>query len=108
MFRAANWMGGLSLLLFWMPVAGPLVAGLVGGWKGRTPGNALLAVFVPAVLLAALTFAAVAWLADAFWGSLAAAGSLVLLLLNVVPLLLGALMGALAARFREAGEGHKR
>ena len=95
-FRAMNWMGGLALLLFWLPGIGPFVAGLVGGFKARTVGNATLAVFLPAVLLGAMSFAAVTWMYDAIWGALAGAGTAVLLLINVGPLFLGAVLGAVA------------
>jgi len=46
---AVNWMGGLTLLLFWLPVVGPLIAGVVGGIKAGTVGRAVAAVFVPAI-----------------------------------------------------------
>ena len=90
-----NWMGGLTLLLFWMPGVGPFIAGLVGGFKARTIGNAALAVFLPAVLLGVMSFAAVAWMADAIWGALAGVGTAVFLLINIGPLFLGAILGAL-------------
>ena len=32
-FKGAVWMLVLSTLLFWLPVAGPLIAGFVGGRK---------------------------------------------------------------------------
>ena len=90
-----NWMGGLTLLLFWMPGVGPFIAGLVGGFKARTIGNAALAVFLPAVLLGGMSFAALAWMADAIWGALAGVGTAVFLLINIGPLFLGAILGAL-------------
>ncbi len=95
-----NWMGGLSMLLFWIPVAGPLVAGLVGGWKAGSVGRAFAAVFLPAVLLFIMTFAGVTYLTDAFWGVLAGLGAAALSLLNLGPLLLGAFGGGLAAELR--------
>ena len=49
LYRGMNWMAGLSILLFWLPVAGPLIAGLVGGYKAGDLRRALLAVFLPAV-----------------------------------------------------------
>jgi hypothetical protein len=92
---AINWMGGLTLLLFWMPVLGPLIAGLVGGVKAGTVGRAVAAVFVPAVLTGVLAAAGVAYLADWFpWGLLAGLGTVVVCLLNVVPLFAGAVAGA--------------
>lgn len=92
---AINWMGGLTLLLFWMPVVGPLIAGLVGGVKAGTVGRAIAAVFVPAILTGVMAAAGVAYLADWFpWGLLVGLGAVVICLLNVVPLFAGAVMGA--------------
>ena len=45
------WMLVISILLFWLPVLGPLVAGVVGGMKSGGVGKALMAVFLPAVLI---------------------------------------------------------
>jgi hypothetical protein len=97
---AMNWMGGLALLLFWLPVVGPLIAGLVGGWKAGSVARAVAAVFLPAVLLFLMTFVGVTYLADAFWGFLAGAGAAAISLFNLGPLLLGALSGGLAAELR--------
>lgn len=95
-----NWMGGMSLLLFWVPGLGPLLAGAIGGFKARRITSAVLAVFVPAVALGAMTFAAITWIWGAGWGSVAALGTAALLLLNVGPLFLGAILGGLAAEIR--------
>ena len=90
-----NWMGGLSLLLFWLPVGGPLIAGLVGGVKAGTVGRAVTAVFLPAVLTGLLTAGGITYLADWYpWGLLAGLGAVVHCLLNVVPLFTGAVVGA--------------
>lgn len=105
LISAMNWMGGLGILLFWLPIAGPLVAGLVGGWKAGSVGRAFAAVFLPAVLLFALTFAGVTYLTDALWGFLAGAGAAVLSLLNLGPLLLGAFGGGLVAELHEWRRG---
>jgi hypothetical protein len=98
-------MGGLSLLLFWLPVAGPLIAGLVGGAKAGTVGRAVAAVFLPAILTGALTAAGVTYLADWFpWGMLAGAGAILLCLLNVVPLFTGAVLGAVVRPLLPPGQ----
>jgi predicted branched-subunit amino acid permease len=100
---AMNWMGGLSLLLFWMPIVGPLVAGLVGGRKAGSVKRAVAAVFLPALLLGLLVTAGVAYLTDLLaWGVLAGIGTATLLLLQVGPMLAGALSGGLIAEL-EAG-----
>ncbi len=94
-----NWMGGLALLLFWLPVAGTLIAGLVGGWKAGSVKRALVAVLLPGVLVGLLAFVGVTWLTHAiFWGVLAGLGGVVVSLLNIGPLLVGALAGGVAAQ----------
>ena len=101
LYSGMNWMGGLSLLLFWLPVAGPLIAGLVGGWKAGDLRRALLAVFLPAVGLGLLIAVGVGWLTHlAFWGVLAGLGGLVLALINIGPMLIGAIIGGVAASVR--------
>ena len=50
------WMLVLSLLLFWLPFFGPLIAGFVGGKKSGGVGPAILAVFLPAILLGVIFF----------------------------------------------------
>ncbi|HLS47958.1 MAG TPA: hypothetical protein VK012_05525 [Gemmatimonadales bacterium] len=97
-----NWMGGLSLLLFWIPVFGPLIAGAVGGYKAGTVGRAVLAVFLPAVLMGLLAAAAAAWLTDfVLWGVVAGLGTAALMLLQIGPLLGGAVAGGVAALLEE-------
>ena len=98
-------MGGLTLLLFWLPVLGPLIAGLVGGVKAGTVGRAIAAVFVPALLTGVLAAGGVSYLADWWpWGLLAGLGAVVICLLNVVPLFAGAVAGAvLSPLFRRSG-----
>jgi len=100
---AMNWMGGLSLVLFWIPVIGPFIAGLVGGRKAGTIGRAVIAVFLPAVLTGVMAFAGVTYLTDTFWGVLAGLGGVLLSLLQVGPLFVGAVVGGLAAE-----AGHRR
>jgi len=92
-----NWMGCLTLLLFWLPVVGPFIAGLVGGVKAGSVKNALLAVFVPGVMIGVMVAVAVTYLADVYWGVLAGFGGVALSFLNIGPLLLGAVLGGAGA-----------
>lgn len=91
-----SWMFLLSILLFWLPVLGPLVAGFVGGRKAGSLGNAVLAVFLPAVVIGtALFFLASILTGLPLVGFLAGTGGLVFALAHAGPLLLGAIVGAL-------------
>jgi len=91
---AMNWMGCLTLLLFWLPIVGPFIAGLVGGMKAGSVKRALLAVFVPGVMIGVMVAVGVTYLTDLlFWGVLAGLGGIALSFLNIGPLLLGAVLG---------------
>jgi hypothetical protein len=94
-----NWMGCLTLLLFWLPVIGPLIAGVVGGVKAGSVKRALLAVFVPGVMIGVMVAVSMTYLADAFWGVLAGLGGVAISFLNIGPLFLGAVLGGLGAEF---------
>jgi len=59
--RGAFWIVLLSLLLFWIPILGPAVAGYVGGRKAGTPLRAAIAALIPI----AIAFGALAALAGA-------------------------------------------
>jgi len=92
------WMFVISLLLFWLPIVGPLLAGLVGGKKSGGVGNALAAVFLPGIVFGVLLFLmATALTGMPLIGSIAGAGGLILSLEHVGPLLIGAIIGGLIA-----------
>ena len=99
LMSAMNWMAGLGLLLFWLPVFGPLAAGIVGGLKAGTVGRALLATFLPAVATGLMTAAGVAYLTDTLgWGLLAGAGITAWILAGIGPMLVGAIIGGAFSR----------
>ncbi len=86
----------LSILLFWLPILGPLIAGFVGGRKAGSLGNAILAVVLPGIVFGVLLFFLGTMLTGfAFFGFLAGAGGLAIALLHVGPLLVGAVVGAI-------------
>ena len=98
LWAAIGWMSMLSLLLFWLPLLGPFLAGYVGGKKAGTPGNAALAVFLPGVLLAVLSFVLGTMLSGLpIIGILAGFGGLIFAFANIGPLLVGALLGGFMA-----------
>jgi hypothetical protein len=94
----AIWMVILSLLLFWLPAVGPLIAGIVGGKVAGGVGAGLLAALLPAlVLAAALFFLGTSLTGLPVVGAIFGAGAFVLVLVQIGPLLLGALIGGLLA-----------
>jgi hypothetical protein len=96
--RAMVWMFVLSLLLFWLPLIGMFIAGLVGGRKAGGVGTAILAVLLPGVVVAGLMFfLATALTGMPLLGAIAGFGTGVLIVANVGPLLAGAVVGGLLA-----------
>jgi hypothetical protein len=92
---AVIWIFVLSILLFWLPILGPLIAGFVGGRKAGGLGNALIACILPGILLAVFLFLFASTLTlIPLVGFLAAAGGLALAFAHIGPLLLGAILGA--------------
>ncbi len=94
----ALWMFLLSLLLFWLPVLGPLIAGLVGGKKAGGVGAAIAAVFLPAVFVGILLFVLFTAIGLPLVGVLT--GGLAFLTVAVTligPLLIGAILGGVLA-----------
>jgi hypothetical protein len=92
---AVVWMFVISILLFWLPVIGPFIAGFVGGRRAGGLGNALIACILPGILLSvALFFLASALTLVPLLGFVAAAGGLALAFAHIGPLLLGAILGA--------------
>ena len=92
---AMIWMFVLSILLFWLPVAGPLIAGFVGGRKAGSLSNALLAVLLPGIIVGVATFLLASVLTGVpIIGALAGAGGVTLSLVHVGPMLVAAIIGA--------------
>jgi hypothetical protein len=95
---AIGWMFLLSLLLFWLPVVGPLIAGFVGGRKAGGVGNAIAAVFLPGIVFGIALFALAAVLLSVpLLGAIAGFGGFAIATAHVGPLLLGAIVGGATA-----------
>ena len=95
---AMAWMLGLSVALFWLPVLGMFIAGLVGGRKAGTVMGALGAALLPAAIVGlAMFLGAALFLGMPILGLLAGFGASALVVANVVPMLLGAILGGLLA-----------
>ena len=98
MIMAMAWMFILSLLLFWLPAFGSLVAGIVGGKVAGGVGSGILAALLPGILLAVgLLVGGTMLTALPVVGAVIAGGGLLLYLFYIPPLLIGALIGGLMA-----------
>lgn len=90
---AMLWMIGVSILVFWVPFAGPVFAGFVGGSRAGGVGPAVVAAVLPAILVAALVFVLGPVVALPAFGVLAGVGTLLVMISQSVPLVLGAALG---------------
>ena len=94
---AMSWMAVLSLLLFWLPLFGPLIAGFVGGRTAGSASRGLLAAVLPAAVLCFVLIGAGTALAGLpLIGIIASASLFLLIVVQSLPLLVGALLGGLS------------
>lgn len=94
---AMIWMAVLSLLLFWLPLLGPLIAGFVGGRAAGSASRGLLAAVLPAAALCFVLVGAGTALAGLpLIGIIASASLFLLIVIQSLPLLLGAFVGGLS------------
>lgn len=88
------WMFIISLLLFWLPGIGPLIAGVVGGKQAGGVLAGLLAAMLPGIVVAiGLFFAGTMLTTLPVVGAVLAGSGLLLYVLYIPPLLIGALIG---------------
>lgn len=90
---ATLWMVGLSILLFWIPTVGPLIAGFVGGRKAGGIGAAVVAAIIPAILVSVLLLVLAILIDLPIIGALVGAGLFFVILFESAPLLIGAVLG---------------
>ena len=99
LIAAVLWMFVLSILLFWLPLLGPLLAGFVGGRKAGDVGTAVLAVCLPGAIIAAMIMLfSTVLLGMPLLGMFAGMGAFVLALAHVGPMFVGALLGGATAK----------
>lgn len=92
------WMLLLSILLFWLPGIGTLLAGIVGGKVSGSAGRGFMAAILPSVILGvALGLAAGLLTGLPVVGFIAGMGGLMFGLINAGVLIVGALVGGLMA-----------
>ncbi len=82
------------MFLFWLPMLGPFLAGIVGGRKSGGVLNAIMAAMLPSLLSALLLMNFASMLSGIpILGSLAAAGALAIAFAGFTPLIVGAILG---------------
>jgi hypothetical protein len=97
-FWGAVWMLLLSMLLFWLPGIGSLIAGVVGGKVAGSVGRAFLASLLPSIALGAALFVLATLLtAWPLLGFIAAIGGFTFGVVGAGVLIVGALIGGLLA-----------
>ena len=95
---AIFWMTIISLLLFWLPVLGPAIAGFVGGKKAGGVGPAILAALLPGILFGVLLFLVASSLTGIpLYGAFVGAVGTGIAFAHIGPLLLGAIVGGALA-----------
>ncbi|HSW00649.1 MAG TPA: hypothetical protein VLI39_10785 [Sedimentisphaerales bacterium] len=94
----AVWMLMISLLLFWLPLIGPLLAGIVGGKRAGGVGEAIAAAFLPALGMAVFVAVIGAGFGLPLIGLVTGAATFIAVAGAVIgPLLVGAVIGGLLA-----------
>lgn len=97
----------LSLVLAWLPLVGPLLAGAIGGYYCGTVSRALVTVLFPALILGIFVWWMGTMLDHAIGGFLFAIGGAVLVIVHEAGLILGAAVGGfIAQRRRPASRPH--
>lgn len=88
--KAALYMSVISLLLIWLPIVGPVVAGIAGGKAARTVGKALLASVIPSILVGAALFAILNAFELPLIGALSGIAVFVFVLVGDIPMAIAA------------------
>lgn len=87
-------MVALSIVLFWLPIVGPLIAGFVGGRTARRLDLALYSALLPSVVIALLALFSWHYIPYPLAGLLSGGELSRAILFDSLPLLVGAVLGA--------------
>jgi hypothetical protein len=86
-----------SLLLFWVPLLGPFIAGFMGGWIIKRAWLAAAVTLLPETVLGLLVWGALAVFDLPLLGALAGATTFLVIAFQGIPLLAGAFIGGAIA-----------
>ncbi|WP_199243399.1 hypothetical protein [Halopenitus persicus] len=94
-FSGVIWMSALSVLLFWLPFFGPLLAGFVGGKKAGSVVSGIVAAVLPAIATGGLLFLAGTALELPVIGAIVGGAAMLVVVTHSGILLVGAGVGGL-------------
>lgn len=92
------WMLVLSILLFWLPILGPFIAGVVGGRVAGSASNGFVAAILPMLIVVFLVVIVSTFFLLPGIGLLAGTSLVVASILHSLPLIVGALLGGALAQ----------
>ncbi len=92
------WMLVVSILLFWLPILGPFIAGVVGGRVAGSASNGFVAAILPTLIVAFLVVIVSTFFLLPGVGLLAGSSLVVASILHGLPLIVGALLGGALAQ----------
>ena len=88
--KAALYMGVISLVLIWLPIVGPVIAGIAGGKAARTVGKALVASVIPSIVLGVGLFAILNAFDLPLVGALSGLAVFVFIFIGDIPMMIAA------------------
>lgn len=86
-------MTALAILIGWIPIVGPAVAGYVGGRKAGSPGRAFVAGLIPAVIVGVLVGVILALFDLPVIGTVTGFAIAIWVAIEAIPLLVAAVVG---------------
>ncbi|OKY77316.1 MAG: hypothetical protein BTN85_1966 [Candidatus Methanohalarchaeum thermophilum] len=93
---AAILMVVISVVLFWLPILGPFIAGIIGGKKAGGPIAGIIAALLPAIALGVLLFLFGSILTGLpFIGAIIGGSTFLLVISTDLILILGAIIGGI-------------
>jgi hypothetical protein len=94
-FRAIMWMSLVSIILFWLPLFGPLISGCVGGWVAGSISRGVVAAILPAVIAGISLFLLATSLNLPVIGAMLGGAIIIAVVAHSSVLIMGAMIGGL-------------
>lgn len=87
----------ISILLFWVPLLGPLIAGIVGGSKAGGVGKGIVAAILPSLILAGAIFFLFSSIGIPVVGTILGGATTLIAVGDSIILVIGAIIGGIIA-----------